>query len=135
MLRQLNLTDLLAGIKQRIEEGTQLTAYDHVPENEPSPLVFIEMVQSEPADTKTMFCKLYTVYLHVIAEPSPSSVPVNNYIQAVQEAMTEDIELPSCVHLVWARDDGVQTIKDDETGEKHAVLAYSFKIAYGFKTK
>jgi hypothetical protein len=49
--------------------------------------------------------------------------------------MTEDIELPPCVYLVWARDDGVQTIKDDETGEKHAVLAYSFKIAYGFKTK
>ena len=135
MLRQLNITDLLAGIKQRIEAGTDLTAYDHVPENEPSPLVFLEFVQSEPADTKTMFCKLYTVYLHVIAEVSKSSVPVNDYIQAVQEAMTEDIELPPCVHLVWTSDDGVQTIKEDETGEKHAVLAYTFKIAYGFKTK
>lgn len=32
-------------------------------------------------------------------------------------------------------DGGVQTIKKDETKEKHAVLLYEFTVCYGFKCK
>ena len=49
--------------------------------------------------------------------------------------MTDDIELPLFVRLVLQTDAGVQTIMTDETGEKHAVLDYVFKVAYGFKIK
>lgn len=135
MYKQLNLTDLLAAIKERIEADTDLTVFDHVPINEPSPLVYIEIVGVSPSDTKTMYCKLYEVYVHVIAEESISSIPINHHIEHVQEAMTEDIVLPQGLTLVYASDEGIQTIKDDESGEKHAVLSYSFKISYGFKAK
>lgn len=135
MFKQMNLTDLLAAIKERVEAGTDLTMFDHTPINEPSPLVYGEVVGVRPADTKTMYCKIYEVYLHVIAEESISSIPINHHIQHVQEAMTEDIVLPVGLTLVSAMDEGIQTIKDDESGEKHAVLLYSFKISYGFKAK
>lgn len=135
MFKQLGLTDLIAAIKQQIEADTDLTCYDVPPENAPSPLVYAEISGLKPDDTKTMYCKLYTVWLHVIAEEIPSSVPIHKHIQAVQEAMTDDITLPDGFGLVYQMDNGIQTIKTDETGEKHAILEFEFKISFAYKVK
>jgi len=135
MNRQLSLVDLVRAIQDRVREGTPLPCYDQVPDGTTSPFVFCEVVSIEPADNKTMYVKDYTVWLHIIAEETPSSVPIYQYIQQVQEAMTEDIRLPSYVRLVLQTDAGLQTIQDDPSGEKHAVLEYRFKVAYGFKAK
>lgn len=135
MFRQMNLTELLKAIKARIEADTSLRCYDVSPENAPAPLVYIEIVSIQPADTKTMFCKDYSVYLHVIAEEQASSIPINQYIQDVQEAMTQDITLPEGFELIMQTDNGISVIKTDESGEKHAVLLYTFRICYGYKTK
>lgn len=135
MYKQMNLTDLMAAVQSRIETGTTLKCYDIPPENEPAPLVIEELVALTPADTKTMFCKDYTIYLHIIAEEKRSSVPINNYIQAVQEAMTEDITIPEGFELVNQTDGGIAAIQTDESGEKHAVLVYTFRICYGYKVK
>ena len=62
-------------------------------------------------------------------------MPVYNLIQKLEEALTEDISLPEPYQLVMQTNNGIQTIKTDETGEKHAVLAYEFMICYGFKCK
>ena len=53
----------------------------------------------------------------------------------LDEALTEDIRLPEGFELVMQTNNGVQTIKTDETNEKHAVLAYEFMVCYGFKWK
>ena len=135
MLKQLNLTDLIAGIKHRIESGTDVPFYDIPPADAPAPFVFAEITQTENADTKTQYCKIYRVWLHVIAEENGSSIPLYAHIQHVQEALTQDIKLPRGLNLITQTDEGIQTIKTDETSEKHAILQYAFKIGYGFKIK
>lgn len=135
MYTQLSFNDLLAAIKKRIEEGTGITCYDAVPGNASSPFYFAQVVKSEPADTKTMYKMRYDVWIHSIAEPTTSSVPVNNLIQSLEESLTEDIELPEGFELLMQVNQGVQTINNDETGEKHAVSLYQFTVCYGFKCK
>jgi hypothetical protein len=135
MLKQLNLIDLVGAVKTRLEGNTQLSTHDVPPTNQPAPLVYIEVVGVEPRDSKTMYLKNYTLWLHVIADEVASSVPIYNHITEVQEAMTEDIELPAGFEMVLQSDDGIQTIKTDESGEKHAVLAYSFLVCFGYKQK
>ena len=88
-----------------------------------------------PENTKTMLKDKFSVWIHAIAEPGESSVMIYDMIQKLQEAMTEDIVLPEGFELILQMDGGVQTIKKDETKEKHAVLLYEFTVCYGFKCK
>lgn len=134
MLTQINLRDLMAAIKAQTEQSG-LPVYDRVPDNAESPLIYMQLVAQRPADTKTMYCSEYEVWLHVIAEETPSSVPMFGHIQKVQEALTEDITLPAQFELVLQTNNGVQYTAVDPSGESHAVLSYMFKIAYGFKCK
>ena len=60
---------------------------------------------------------------------------IHKLIEDLQEAMTEDIELPEPFELIMQTDGGVQTIKTDETKEKHAIVSYTFMVCYGFKCK
>lgn len=135
MYKQMNVTDLIKSIKTKIETNTNLPVFDIPPKNQQSPFVYMELVGLKPADTKTMFCKLYTVWLHIIAEETKSSIPIYNYIEEVQEALTEDIEIPCEFNLVYQSDNGIQMITTDETGEKHAILEYEYKVNYGYKIK
>lgn len=134
--RQLSLTDLIAAIQKQINDNTDLKCLDVVPENTMPPIVYVEVVRVSPVDSKTFFLKEYEVYVHIIADGKRSSVPVYTIIQDVQEAMTANIELPDYVRLVTQTDAGVQTLYTYQaTDEKHAVLAYVFQIAYGYKMK
>lgn len=135
MLRRMNITDLMAAIQKQIKEGTGLPCYDSVPLNAESPFYFMSYAGSQPADTKTMFVERHTVDVHIIADVSPSSVPVFRYIQALEEAMTEDVTIPCPYKLVRQSSGGVRAIQNDETGEKHAVMSFTFLISYGYKTK
>ena len=69
------------------------------------------------------------------AEKGDSSVQVYELIQNLEEALTDDIELPEGYELIMQTNNGIQTIKTDETGEKHAVISYDFTVCYGFKCK
>lgn len=135
MYTQLGLLELVAAIQEKIEDKTELKCYDAVPDNASSPFYFAEVVGKRPAHSKTMWRDIFTVWIHVIAEPTDSSVPLYGYIQALEEALTEDIRIPEGFELVMQTNNGVQTIKTDETNEKHAVLAYEFMVCYGFKWK
>ena len=138
MLKKLGLVDLIHSIQSKSEQNIEgVRCYDSVPKNAPSPFYFVEVVGKRPADTKTMFCEIFTVWIHAIAAPegNGSSIGIYNMIESLEESMTEDIELPECFNLVLQSSTGVQTIKTDETREKHAVLAYEFKVSYGFKVK
>lgn len=133
--QKLSPVTLIAAIQNKIEENTGIRCYDAVPENAESPFYFAEITRILPANTKTMFRDNYTVWIHCIAEESKSSIGVYQLIEGVQEALTEDIVLPEPFDLVMQTDSGVQTIKTDETGEKHAVETFDFMVCYGFKCK
>ncbi|NBI08244.1 DUF5072 family protein [Senegalia massiliensis] len=137
MLKKLGFVEFIKAVMDRVETGTGLRCYDAIPKNAPSPFYYAEIVGLRKADTKTMFVDVFTVFIHVIAEPQEnnSSVAVYKMIQELEEAMTEDIDI-DCKYTVISQDSlGLQRIQTDETNEKHAILSYDFKICYGFKIK
>lgn len=133
--QKLSPVTLIAAVQDKIERLTDLRCYDHVPMNEESPLYFAEIARIQPANSKTMYRDVYSVAIHCIAEESPSSVGVYNLIENLQSALSEDISLPEPFTLVMQTDNGVQTIKTDESGEKHAIVRYDFTVCYGFICK
>lgn len=133
--QKLSPVTLIAAVQKKVEALTELRCYDHVPLNEESPLYFAEITRIQPANSKTMFRDVYSVAIHCIAEESPSSVGVYNLIENLQSALSEDISLPEPFELVMQTDNGVQTIKTDESGEKHAIVSYDFTVCYGFICK
>ena len=133
--QKLSPVTLVAAVQDKIETLTDLRCYDHVPMNEESPLYFAEITRIQPANSKTMFRDVYSVAIHCIAEESPSSVGVYNLIENLQSALSEDISLPEPFTLVMQTDNGVQTIKTDESGEKHAIVNFDFMVSYGFRCK
>lgn len=133
--QKLSPVTLIAAVQDKVESLTELRCYDHVPLNEASPLYFAEITRIQPANSKTMYRDVYSVAIHCIAEESPSSVGVYNLIENLQSALSEDIILPEPFTLVMQTDNGVQTIKTDESGEKHAIVSYDFMVCYGFICK
>ena len=133
--QKLSPVTLIAAVQEKVEALTELRCYDHVPLNEESPLYFAEITRIQPANSKTMFRDVYSVAIHCIAEESPSSVGVYNLIENLQSALSEDITLPESFTLVMQTDNGVQTIKTDESGEKHAIVNFDFMVSYGFMCK
>lgn len=133
--QKLSPVTLIAAVQEKVEALTRLRCYDHVPLNEKSPLYFAEITRIQPANSKTMFRDVYSVAIHCIAEESPSSVGVYNLIENLQSALSEDITLPEPFELVMQTDNGVQTIKTDESGEKHAIVNFDFMVCYGFICK
>ena len=135
MLKKLSIVELHAAIKNKVEQKTGLRCYDEVPEDEPAPFYFAEIISKRPENTKTMWCEVFTVHIHVIAEKTKGSVAVYELIKKLEEAMTESVHLPDYVDLLMQTEQGMQNLKTDETGEKHAIMAYEFKVCYGFRTK
>ena len=133
--QKLSPVTLIAAVQDKVEALTGLRCYDHVPLNEASPLYFAEITRIQPANSKTMYRDVYSVAIHCIAEESSSSVGVYNLIENLQSALSEDISLPEPFELVMQTDNGVQTIKTDESGEKHAIVSYDFTVCYGFICK
>lgn len=133
--KQMGLADLISAIQKKVEERTGLRCYDVVPLNKHSPFYYAEVVGKRPAHSKTMWRDIFTVWIHAIAEPGESSVQIYELIQNLEEALTEDIDLPEEYQLIMQTNNGIQTIKTDETKEKHAVLAYEFMVCYGYKCK
>ena len=68
MLKQFPLTELVKAVKAKIEANANMKCYDVVPVDAVSPFSYAQVVSVEPADTKTMFCKNYTIWVHVIAD-------------------------------------------------------------------
>ncbi len=133
--KKLGLTDLIRAVQKKVQDKTKLTCYDSVPKDAESPFYFAEVVKVTPSNTKTAFRDIFTVWIHAISEPGDSSVGIYKLIEELQEAMTEDIELPEGYELIMQTDGGLQTIQTDETNEKHAVEVYEFMVCYGFKCK
>ena len=134
MLKKLSIVDLISAIQKKVEEKTGLRCYDDA-NNKPSPFYLVEFVNKRDASSKTMFCDIFSVFLHAIASPNVGSVEIYKMITTLEEAMTEDIELPDGYTVITQTETGVNNVQTDESGEKHAVLLFEFKICYGYKIK
>lgn len=135
MYKSLGLVDLISAIQLKVEDKTGLKCYDAVPSNAPSPFYFAEVVQKKADNTKTMLRDVFTVFIHAVAEPTGSSEQIYDLIQKLEEALSEEIELPEEFELILQTENGLQALKTDETDEKHAVISYDFTVCYGYKFK
>lgn len=135
MHKRLGLVDLISAIQLKVEDKTGLKCYDAVPSNAPSPFYFAEVVQKKADNTKTMLRDVFTVFIHAVAEPTGSSEKIYDLIQKLEEALSEEIELPEEFELILQTENGLQALKTDETDEKHAVISYDFTVCYGYKFK
>lgn len=130
MFKKLSLVDLTAAVIQLLKKNTDIKTFDFVPENEPSPFAYVEAAGKENCDTKTMFCDLYKVNIHVISEQINGNTSIYKLINQIEEALTEDIILPEGFTLVYQLSQGIESIYEETTKEKHAVMPVNFKVAY-----
>ena len=136
MFEKLSLVSLIKAIITQLKGKTAAGVYDFVPQDEPFPFIYALAAGKEPNDTKDMFCEVYKVDIHAVAEPSNDNTAIYNLINEIEEALTEDITLPEGFNLICQYSDGVDTIYEEkETKEKHAILPFHFKVAYGYKIK
>lgn len=135
-MRRLSIAAFLGCLIRHIENETGRRCYDD-PDGKASPFFSVQLVRSDPADTKTMYVDAYEVWVHCISEPvTPhSNAPVLMLVNELEEAMTEDIALPEPYSIFRQEYSGVQTLKKDESGEGHAVLSFRFHVCYGFRCK
>lgn len=135
MLKKLSFVDLIGAIIRKVEENTGRRCYDKIDKDAEMPFYWIEFVGQIPEPSKTMWKERYQVFIHTFADGSNGSVPVYNAVTELQEALTQDIDLPEEYDLLLQTPTGLQRILDEEDGSKHGITGYDFVILYGFKTK
>lgn len=135
ILKKLGFTEIAAAILDMLRNCTDYPCYDAVPENAPSPLIFVEIVGKQDSSTKTMYKETFTAYVHAIASPSDCRTEIYSMIKIIEETLTERVTLPPGITNILQTETGVQALHQDETGEFHAVLGYEIMVSYGFKTK
>lgn len=125
---------LLGAVTRLIEGGTGVLCGTS-PQVEESPYYFVEFAGSRPAKSRTMWLEDFTCYVHAVSVPSESQQAVLEMVASMEEAMEVAVTLPAPFHLVLQTEDGIQRVKQDPTGEWHAVTAYTFRVSYGLKVK
>ncbi|CAM3078134.1 hypothetical protein PALA104618_16040 [Paenibacillus larvae] len=59
MLQKLSFVEVLSAVQKKVEENTGLRCYDSIPNNEPVPFYFVEIVGQTPEPSKTMWKEKY----------------------------------------------------------------------------
>lgn len=136
MLRRLSIAEFWGLLLDHITSHTEIPVYT-APYERKSPFYYLELLGTEPVDTKTQYIDRFKFSIHAISQPTKpfSFEPVLNMVQEIEEIMTDDMKIGRPFWLVNQSFDGVQAVKKDETEEGHAVLDYHFDISYGFKVK
>lgn len=136
MHQKLSFISLIAAIIQKVEQNTGLHCYDAIPKDAKLPFYHVEMVGTIPEPSKTMQKDRYQVMIHVFADaPNGSSVPIYEAIHKLEEALTEQVELPDDYEVTLQIPNGLSQIMEEEDGTKHAVLGYDFVVFSGYKMK
>ena len=136
-LRRMSATELLSVLIEHIETHTGLRLYDN-PNGKESPFYSFETIERKPNNSKTMFIDRFTVPIHSISELNCgeySSEPVLEMETALEEALTDDLALPEPFLLIDQECQGIDTIKQDPSGEGHAITTFVFDVCYGFNCK
>ncbi|MBQ7521506.1 MAG: DUF5072 family protein [Clostridia bacterium] len=134
MLKKLAITDLLATIQKQIEKNTNYPCIDN-PINQKSPFYYMELINKQEANTKTMWCEKFSVVIHVISEPFTGNTQNYDMISALEEAMTEELSLPEPYTVISQVETGINARQTDETGEKHSVILFEITVCYGYRIK
>lgn len=134
MLKKLSIVELISAIQKKVEDKTGLRCYDDA-NNKPSPFYLVEFVNKRDVSSKTMFCEVFSVFIHAISAQNVGNVDNYQMITLLEEALTEDIELPDDYTVITQTETGVNSRQVDETREKHSILLFEFKICYGYKVK
>lgn len=137
MIKRLSILDMHLALKKLIETYSDLPLLDGIGTNEVSPFTYLEVANMQPDNTKTMFVDKFTIHIHIVSkrEENNSSIPHYKNIQAIEEVFTKRMELEEPFEIFRQSTDGLMANYTDETGERHAVLAFSFWVSYGFKIK
>lgn len=133
-LRRLSPVALVEAVRDLVEDGTGLECTMN-PDGKASPFYGIELVGSAPAKSKTMRLEAFSLLLHCISVPSETQLECLGMVNALEEAMEAFPCLTAPFRVVRCDDGGVQQIKRDETGEWHAVVAYTVTVSYGLIIK
>jgi cobyrinic acid a,c-diamide synthase len=134
MLQKISFISVLAAVINKVEANTGSRCYDAVPKNALMPYYHVEMLGTVPEKSKTMEKDRYQVVVHVYTEGG-GSVKVFNAIQKLEEALTDDIDLPDDYEVTLQVPTGVSQIIDEADGTKHAVIGYDFVVFSGYKMK
>lgn len=136
MLHRMSPVELLGALVTTIESRTGVTCCAD-PDNVPSPLYSVELTGTEPRNTKTGYVDRYEVDVHCISAPVEpfSQQPVLELVHALDEALTEDVELPPPFDMLNQEWRGIQAVKEDESHEGHAVVSLAFDVQYGLRCK
>ena len=134
MLQKLSFISVLAAVINKVEGNTGLKCYDAVPKDAALPFYHAEMLGSIPEKSKTMQKDRYQVVVHAFTE-GEGSTKVFEAIQKLEEALSEDIILPSDYEVTLQVPNGVSQILDEADGTKHAVIGFDFVVFSGFKMK
>lgn len=136
MLRRLSIAEFWGLLLDHISNRTKIPVFTSPAEHK-SPFYYLELLGTDPVDTKTQYIDRFKFSIHAISKPlQPFSFePVLDLVQEIQEVMTDDVQIGPPFWLVNQVADGVQTVKEDPSHEGHAVLDYHFDISYGFKVK
>lgn len=137
MLKKMNAGDLLGAISEHVEVRTGIRCHTAQPDDQPSPLYYAQLVKTEPRNTKGFFVERYKMWFHCVAEPVEphSDGPALDLANMLEEALTDEIRLPRPFVLNNQEGGGIQSVKRDESGEGHAVVAHDFDIQWGFRCK
>jgi hypothetical protein len=131
----MSLVKLQKAIQDMLETNTGLDVYDAVPQDAPTPLIYVEFAGKRDGSTKTSWREIFTYWIHGIAKEADSSVEVLDIATTIEEALTGRLTLPDGFDHMMTNEAGIVTHQKDPTGEKHIVLAYEFTVTYGFKCK
>lgn len=134
MLQKLSFIAVLAAVIKKVEANTGLSCYDAIPKDAKLPFYHAEMLGSIPEKSKTMQKDRYQVVIHAFTEGN-GSVAIFEAIQKLEEALSEDIELPGDYEVTLQVPNGVTQILDEADGSKHAVVGFDFVVFSGYKMK
>ena len=89
-VQRLSLAVFLGCLIDAIEQGTGTKCYDS-PENRASPLYSVELQNTQPENTKTMYIDAISVWVHCISEPVRpySNAKVLGMIQRLEQALAD----------------------------------------------
>ncbi len=135
MLRKLGFAEVAAALLGNLRKNTNYSCYDAVPDDAPSPFLYVEITGKRDNSSKTMYKETFTANVHCIAPPGDARTQIYQMIQAVEQSMTEELTVPPPVTLVIQTETGVQSMQLDETNEWHAVIGFEITVSYGWKTK
>lgn len=135
IIRKLGFAEAAAALLENLRKNTDYPCYDAVPDDAPSPFLYAEITGKRDSSSKTMLKETFLANVHCIAEPGDARTQIYQMIQAVEQSMTEEIELPPPITLVMQSETGVQSVQMDETNEWHAVIGFEITASYGWKVK